>query len=219
MSNSNSEAAAIALGEDARSAYIWNRTMFDMRTIGHGSVDMSTYVFRPNAMWDGGVFRNKRYARIWPSIGQFMLAHSLIPASCVECMFVEFGTRDFAPVPTILKSEKWLPRFIEASADFAEQVMKRRELEHERWRSAAILARRSYGAEMRQASLLSAMDHSCQLSPLFRYCILQSINEPSMAAKFEEGALRQYASAKSIYDEKWQDFIPASLSLRAKESR
>lgn len=175
----------------------------------------STYGLYPMATWDGGADRwGKRHKSAWERIASFVLKHRMdhkvLIREVFECKLGETLT------PNILTSEEALRLYAAAPGRIREACRARYEANKAQLRKEVYVHQRIHpGSTEREAIEAVLLSATAELSPLFRYCLANSVGDLDTMARFRERAFWQYMRAVEAHDEFMGNVIPEDMRQEA----
>lgn len=205
-------------GRMVRTAYINLRNVFESAKLRRG------YTYRPPLAYDGHLPRSPEEnlkKPIWPSIARLCWSHNVEILPYLAFCFEQRALRD-APEPTHLLSPKSVAAYMQmlrAESGGRSARLMRAELQTA---AAEIYWHVHYeGLPDADAALAVAVDDHGSLTPLFRYCLLCSLNtKASLAAakRLLPRASHQYIKNPAAYGRGWKSLLPQEFDRTARRA-
>lgn len=203
--------------EFVRQVWIEEYKAFELRTMGACSNWGSSFM----PFWDGGVTsKGVNRTSCWQKIVDFCDQNIIDPRTLIKAVF--YG-ESLAPKPNQAHGQYAMKKYkTYTSAATKQEIRNRIENEFESQKSYTAAKTNTlvqYGSKSeKEALLLTVINESNPLSRLFKYCVLKNQNVP-LAEEFKNAAFMKYMENPDIYDEVWEDWIPAELREEAKNRK
>lgn len=203
--------------------HIRERYIQEVRRLQLASGRQATFDGRPGSptmiRYDGGTLASgRRYQAVWPTIGRFILDHSLDVSTLFESLFTEWLTSnkgDQLPHPSLLVGQENLQRAASGNSRAVTMAINSlagydadlaREVQLMGWQ---------YRMTPTQATRVLLGDRGRTYSPLFRYVAAVEAGLSDLANTFRDGAAVEFifhtASRRAAYGSR----IPAEIEQYA----
>jgi hypothetical protein len=177
--------------------------------------------FPDTARWDGGTdAMGRTFKSVWYKAAEFVKQHGLHFERYIAAQFE--GWAGPPPDPTRLYSNTGLDKYKAHCHNLPTQIKKALELQHNQ-AQLDFFKKSTDNTDWKEIALQIIYDTATSLSALYRYClayeILGQIKQDSDGHnKFVKAmtdwytpASKQYLKAPDLYDEIWEDRIPAKF--------
>lgn len=157
-----------------------------------------------------------RFENCWGKLAALIEQYNFPPVAYISAQFAKGGR---PPYPSQLYSGQAIERYRLLAADHREHVADRLKSETRVFSVEVTALQMSFPTlPLRNHWCRVLSDTNLQLSPLFRYCVGESVGCHEACAEFGQLALDQYLTAAEAYDEHWATMIPPILRQAAQSA-
>jgi hypothetical protein len=196
-----------AVVQDLRESYLAHRRLY-LETVAPGEPSAKLH-----PKWDGGIdSRGVKHKGVWENLAKEAIDRELIPYDWISCLFEMAHLFDHTPWPTDLRNPLVMQRTRRLKQE--RQIDLRCGVQTE-----TLILQRAVFESMNESPLLSRQEATrrallstvLEISPLTRYVRASSSGLADVAEAFEMRALAQYVSSPEVYQQIFNNKIPAKL--------